>query len=129
MPYQRADLQLDENADWTLSKSGNPPAVWTWLDPTGSIVNLTGYTAQLMVRQDRADAAPLLTLTQGGGVTLGGVLGTIDVTFTQAQVNALVTALLAKRLVAFYDLLLTSGTSVHTRFSEGLIGIDRAATR
>ncbi len=129
MPYQRVDLNIDENADFALSRNGSPAAVWTWLDATGSIVNLTGYTASLMVRADRNDAAPLLTLSAGSGITLGGVLGTIDVAFTQAQVNALVTALLPKRLLAFYDLLLTSGGGVKTRFSEGLLGIDRAATR
>jgi hypothetical protein len=123
VPYQRVDLALDENADFVLS----PP--WVWLSAAGAAIDLTGYTAQMMIRQDRADAAALLTLTQASGITLGATAGTIVVTVTQAQVNALVTALVATRLVAYYDLLLTSPGSVHTRFSEGLVSIDRAATR
>lgn len=123
MPYQRVDLALDENADFILS-----PA-WIWLNSAGVAIDMTSYTAQMMVRADRADASPLLTLTQASGVALGGVAGTIVVTITQAQTNALVTSLVAKRLSAYYDLLLTSPGAVHTRFSEGVISIDRAATR
>ncbi len=123
MAYQRADLLLEENADYVLS-----PA-WLWLTAAGAPITLVGYTAQMMVRASRADAAPLLTLTQASGITLGGAGGSIVVTVTQAQVNALVAALVSKRLVAFYDLLLTSGSAIHTRFSEGIVTIDRAATR
>lgn len=123
MAYQRADLLLEENADFVLS-----PA-WLWLTAAGAPISLVGYAAQMMVRASRADAAPLLTLTQASGITLGGAGGTIVLTVTRTQVNALVAALVSKRLLAFYDLLLTSGAGVYTRFSEGIVTLDRAATR
>lgn len=125
MPYQRVDLTVDENADFVLS-----PA-WIWLSAAGSPIDLTGYTASMMVRKAIADTTPLLTLSSGSGITLGATAGTIVVSITQAQVNALVASLTAAgaRLAAFYDLLLTSSGAVHTRFSEGMLAIDRAATR
>ena len=45
---------------------------------------------------------------------------------TVSQHAALV---LQAELLAFYDLLLTSGAGVYTRFSEGIVTLDRAATR
>jgi hypothetical protein len=124
MPYQRIDLVLDENADWS------PSPAWSYTNAGGIAIDLTNYTATMMVRRAIADAAPILTLTApGGGVVLGGALGTVTPTITRAQVNALVASMLPNRLIAYYDLALISWQGSRVRFSEGQLAIDRAATR
>lgn len=42
-----------------------------WKDSLGVLVNLTGYTALWVARRSPAEA-PLFSITQGAGITLGG---------------------------------------------------------
>lgn len=51
-------------------------------------VDLTGYTARLQVRDGAGNLLLDLT-TENGGITLGGVLGTIVLLLTTAQTTAL----------------------------------------
>jgi hypothetical protein len=48
-------------------------------------VNLTGYGANMVIRECVNDSATLLTLTSGGGITLGGSAGTIEIEITATQ--------------------------------------------
>ena len=50
-----------------------------WKDSTGSLIDLTGYSAEMVIRE-RTTAAPVaLTLsTSNGRITLGDAAGTID---------------------------------------------------
>lgn len=52
----------------------------TWKTGTPATpVNLTGCTARMHIRETITDAVPLVTLTtENGGITLGGVAGTIE---------------------------------------------------
>lgn len=52
---------------------------------TGALIDLTGYTAELRIGDD-------LTLTDGAGITLGGVAGTATVVISAVQTAALVSA-------------------------------------
>ena len=64
-----------------------------WGPKTGSpaaLVNLTGYTARMQIREELASAAVLLSLTtENGGITLGGALGTIDLFISAADTTAI----------------------------------------
>jgi hypothetical protein len=68
---------------WHATFKNGSPAV---------VTDLTGYTARMQARGSIADAnPPLLTLTtENGGITLGGVLGTIDL-FLSATATAAIT--------------------------------------
>ena len=69
-------------------------------------VNLSGYSARLQVRESYDSLTPVVSLTSGSGITLGGTAGTIDV-----SVSATVTAgIPAAQYV--YDLELQTGASV-----------------
>jgi hypothetical protein len=80
---------------------------------TGNVPwNLTNYTATMTIRPFVGSNTTTLVLTNGDGITLGGVAGTVDVT-----IDASVTAdLNPSRYV--YDFMLDSG-SVVTRLLEG----------
>lgn len=63
------DLVFDQNADFADEEI---------YDPGGKIQNLAGWTAQMMVRINKTDTAPLLTLVSGSGITLGVTPANID---------------------------------------------------
>lgn len=62
---------------------------------SGPVVNLTGWNATLEVKDngqsgmyDPTSSTPLLTLTNGNGITLGGTAGTITILQTATQTAA-----------------------------------------
>lgn len=64
-------------------------------DTDGPVVNLTNWTAKLEVKDGGQSGAygpnataPLLTLTNGNGITLGGTAGTITILQTATQTAA-----------------------------------------
>jgi hypothetical protein len=85
----------------------------------GTPVNWTGYTARMQVKQYESSAA-VLTLTNGGGITLGGSAGTIALSMTAAQ-----TVITPGRYL--YDLELINGTNV-TRILQGKLTVDGQVT-
>ena len=58
---------------------------------SGNLINLTGYTAKMQVRDKKPDSEAILTLTSdaGGGITLGGALGTLKIHIKSTQTAAL----------------------------------------
>lgn len=82
------------------------PDVWTPVD-------LTGYTAKMEVRKDIGTAVIITLSTSNSRVTLGGVVGTIDLLISASDTNSL-------PIGAYkYDLELTSPSGFVTRFIEG----------
>ena len=77
------------------------------------LVDLTGYTAKMQVREKHTSTTAQLTLTtENGGISLGGALGTFTVNISASDTSAL----FAKDYV--YDLELISSGTV-TRIIEG----------
>jgi len=93
----------------------------TWTDNAGDAVNITGYTARMMLKRDYSDPVSVLSLTSSAGLTLGGAAGTILITMTAAQTADLNGAYL-------YDLELVNG-SVVTRLLEGTITFTPEVTK
>lgn len=76
------DIEIVQGKTWTakfryLTKSCK--------GKTNVPVNLTGYGANMVIRECAKDSATLLTLTSGNGITLGGAAGTIEITITATQ--------------------------------------------
>jgi hypothetical protein len=90
----------------------------------GTAVNLTGYSCRLQARTRIRGyvGSAAFTLTETGGLTLGGAAGTIVATLTPA-----VTAILTPGLYR-YDVRLESGAGVVTRAFEGRITVAPAIT-
>ncbi len=72
MAVSKLKLEVNQGATFRMRltwKTGAPPLP----------VDLTGYTARMDIREDIDDITPRITLnTENGGLTLGGVTGTID---------------------------------------------------
>lgn len=96
--------------------------VITWRDSAGALVNLTGYSAKIQIR-DTVSNSVLDEFAVGTGLTLGGALGTITWEMTAAETLALPTGNLA------YDLRMTSGTSVVTYLLYGYVNVRETRTR
>jgi len=97
----------------------NRTATWTI---GGTAVNLTGWTAALQVRETYHSTTPVLSLTSGTGITLGGTAGTI---FINASSTA--TAALPEGQYV-YDLELNSGAEI-TRLLQGNFIVSPEVTR
>jgi len=94
-----------------------------WRQPNGQPTDLTGFTAFMDVRRRAGDADPaLLEFSVGSGITLGGVLGTIEVVFEEAD-----TALLPAGFV-FYDLIMVDSAGGSKRLLHGKIKVNQALT-
>ena len=81
------DIEIVQGKTWeakfrylSLCSAGRKPVA----------VNLTTYTARMVVRECAEDSAYLLNLTtENGGITLGGATGTIDIDATPTQTSNL----------------------------------------
>jgi hypothetical protein len=95
---------------------------WRTGSATGPLVNLTGYTAKLQLR-DTVSNTVIDDFTDTTGLALGGALGTITWTVTATETAALPVGSLA------YDLRLTSGTSVVTYLLYGHVNVRKRVTQ
>ena len=75
------NLIIDQARDWYLTVTYN--------DPSGTPINLTGYTATFALAQGSTGVIKL-SLTSSSGITLGGSAGTISLhaTNTQTEIDA-----------------------------------------
>ncbi len=87
----------------------------------GTAVNLTNYTAAMQVR-DSYDSDPVLSLTNGSGITLGGTAGTIGISVSASTMGSIVAG------QYLYDLELNSGSAI-TRLVQGIFNIEAEVTR
>jgi hypothetical protein len=89
----------------------------TWRNADGNLVDLTNYTATLVIADSYGGTA-LLTLTEGSGITLGGALGTIGIVMTVTQTNTLEAG------ERYWDLVLVDSSAVATRLVKGTALVD-----
>ncbi len=111
------DITIEQGATFLLNL--------IWRDSANALVNLTGYTARMQVRQKHTSADPpaLNLTTENGGIALGGAAGTVAV-----RAEAAATAALDfKRGV--YDLELVDGSGTVTRLIEGNVVVTPEVTR
>jgi hypothetical protein len=95
----------------------------TWRDANGDLVDLTGYVAKLTISAAPVGSTnPVLTLSSGDGLTLGGGAGTIEWEMTPARTNALPVGALP------YDLKLTDSTGVVTYLLTGKVYVRPTVT-
>jgi len=90
----------------------------------GTLVNLTGYTARMQIRQTAASATTTLALTtENGRIALGGSAGTITLSISATDTAAIA----AGRYV--YDLELVSAGGIVTRLLQGVVTVSANVTR
>lgn len=99
------------------------PFVWKAGSPA-TPVNLTGYVARMQVRSKASSATILLSLTtENGGITLGGVLGTIDFYLSDTDTSAIAWE------YGVFDLELVAPSGDVTRLIQGTVTIYKEVTR
>jgi hypothetical protein len=117
MPAGKYNFIIEQGATFTR--------VITWRDADDALVDLTNYTARMMVRALIGDASPIVDLTtENGGIALGGALGTVTLTITAAETTAL-----GAPLNAVYDLEVIDSGGIVTRLLQGAVKIDGEVTR
>jgi hypothetical protein len=87
------------------------------------LVNLSGYTARMQVRESYDSPAYLLSLTTASGITLGGSLGTIDLRISDAETSS------TRAGTYVYDLEIISPDSDVTRLIQGKFKVTPEVTR
>ena len=75
------NVNIEQGADWTLDL--------TWKDDAGDPIDLTGYSARMMVRSAYSGIAVLTLTSTANEIVLGGALGTIQITATADQTTAI----------------------------------------
>lgn len=94
-----------------------------WTNDLDEPIDLTGMTARMMARTSKTSTTPIVTLTtENGGITLGGVAGTIDIDIDPVTTAALVSGSYV------YDLEIVNGPEV-TRLIEGTFTVDGEVTK
>jgi hypothetical protein len=108
---------IDQGADWYIN--------FTYEQPSGTPVNITGYTAALQIRTSPLAKTTVLNLTSavGGGITITGASGLLACRATAAQTNAITNGKYA------YDIEITSPAGVVTRICQGTIEVSPQVTR
>ena len=106
---------IDQGSVWSV--------IFVYKDPSDNPINLTGYTAAMQLRQSYDSTAADLTLTTAnGGIVIIGATGTVTVTATDEQTEALSPGYYV------YDLELVSGANV-SRLVQGQITVAEQVTR
>ncbi len=91
------------------------------------VIDITGFTARMHIRQTLETATTLVELTtENGGITLGGVAGTITLLITDTVTAAMDPDDYDE---AVYDMELISGSSVVTRIMKGGVILSTEVTR
>ena len=108
---------IDQGADWYIN--------FTYEQPDGTPVNITGYSAALQIRTSPLARTAVLTLEQGDGIAITGATGLIECHATATQTAAITNGRYA------YDIEITSPASGNpvTRLVQGTIEVTPQTTR
>jgi hypothetical protein len=109
--------------NFTIERGATFQTTFTCRDSAGALIDLTGYSARMQIRQHRRSAEKFVDLTQASGLTLGGALGTIAVVISDTVTAALLIS------SGVYDLEIESGSGVTTRIVEGEVTVSGEVTR
>ena len=105
---------IDQGADWYIN--------FTYQQPNGTPVNLTGFTAAMQLRTSPLARTTVLSLSTGSGITITPLTGLIAVHATATQ-----TANIAPGKYS-YDLELNN-SGVITRLVQGTLEVSANTTR
>jgi len=95
----------------------------TLKDSAGTLINLTGFTGAMSLKESPDATATVITLTSSNGrMTLGGNAGTVQLLITATDTANL------ESDDGVFDLEIISGAGVVTRLIEGTYSIRRNIT-
>jgi hypothetical protein len=117
-------MALGNTFNITINQGATFELTITWKDSAGTAINLSGYTARMQVRETYASTSPIVSLTNGAGITLGGAAGTIAIV-----ISATTTTALTAPFSGVYDLEIQSAAGVVTRLIQGSATVTAEVTR
>lgn len=114
----RRDLTIDKGSTFRYSFVRKYKA-------TGLVVDMTGYTARMQIRQSYAAETPLAELTtENGGIVIDGAAGRVSLYLSNTA-----TAAITATAPARYDVELIAPNGDVTRFVEGAVLFTGEVTR
>jgi len=87
------------------------------------VVNLTGYTARMQIRESHSSPTYAIELTVGNGITITGATGQISITITAGATAAL------QARTYVYDIELVAPDTTVQRLMEGKFVVTPEVTR
>lgn len=108
--------------DITIYQGATFATSFVYQDDNGTAVNLTGYTAQMQIREENTHEV-LLDLTTTAGLTITAASGKVDIAITAAQSAAF------EVQNAEYDLLIKSTGGTVTPLMRGAFVVTPRITR
>ena len=117
MTAGKHDIVIEQGADFKR--------VFTWKDSAGSAVNLTGYSAAMMIKKRKSDASGVAIFNKTNSnaeIALGGAAGTITIDIGGADTANM------DFDWGYYDIELTDGSSNITRLLEGKVRLSKQVT-
>lgn len=116
MPAAQINLKIEKGAKYNKQ--------FIWQDSSEVPIDLTTYSARMHIRDNIDSTNFALELTTGNGrITLGGVLGTIDLDLTATETDSLTIP------DGVYDLELYVDADDVTRLMQGIVTIVEGVTR
>lgn len=120
----KQNLDVDQGSDWDQEI--------LWKDSGGSVIDLTGYTARMQVREAVDSSTVIIELTTANSrIALAHVVGppeyNIKLTIASADTTTLPTN--NEKSVWHYDLEMVSGSGVVKRLIEGKFVVHPEVTR
>ncbi len=109
------NITIEQGADFLLNL--------LFRDLDENLIDLTGWTAEMMIRTVVDSPSPLVSLSSSNGITLGGTAGTILIELTGAMTSALCAG------TGVYDLKMVDPDEIPYRLIEGAVTIVGAVTR
>lgn len=110
--------------DFTVHQGDDEILSITYQDPAGDAIDLSGYSAQMQVRETVKSTSTVLDLsTSGGEISITGGTGLIEVTIDKTTSTALTPGTYK------YDLQIASGAGIRSTILKGDFTVNAEVTR
>ena len=108
--------------NWEVDQDTTFTFVVEYKDPDDNIIDLTGATAKMQVRDATGQKLAFTLTSPSGGITINGSEGMVTVRMTPTQTKKLFFP------KSVYDLIITDSNLVKTKLLGGFITLDRTFT-
>ena len=108
--------------NWEVDQDTTFTFVVEYKDPDDNIIDLTGATAKMQVRDATGQKLAFTLTSPSGGITINGSEGKVTVRMTPTQTKKLFFP------KSVYDLIITDTNLIKTKLLGGFITLDRTFT-
>jgi hypothetical protein len=109
--------------NWEVDQNTTFSFIVEYKDPDDNVIDLTGASAKLQVRDTKGGSKLAFTLTSpSGGILIDGAAGKVTVKMTPTQTNKLFYP------KSSYDIMVTDSNSNKIKLLEGFLTLSRSVT-